>query len=113
MSSKLILADGSVFKGDGFGSPKSVSGETVFNTGMVGYPECFTDPSYYGQILILTYPMIGNYGVPSLDISDDPMASSFESGRVHIAGLVISEISANYSHWGSRAALGDWLTRHQ
>src|SRR2546427_11484002 len=109
MSSKLILADGSVFKGDGFGSPKSVSGETVFNTGMVGYPECFTDPSYCGQILVLTYPMIGNYGVPSLELDNDPFRSVFESGRVHIAGLVVSEVSGNYSHWGSKGSLSDWL----
>ena len=60
----LVLEDGTVFLGDGFGSPGRVSGEVVFSTSMVGYPEALTDPSYYGQILTLTYPLIGNYGVP-------------------------------------------------
>ena len=65
MIAKLVLEDGSIYNGEAFGSPTSAAGETVFNTGMVGYPECFTDPSYEGQILILTYPLIGNYGVPN------------------------------------------------
>ncbi len=109
-SAKLIFADGTVLQGRGFGSHRSASGEAVFNTGMVGYPECFTDPSYYGQILILTYPIIGNYGVPGLGSTFDLMKSPFESDRVHIAGLVVSEISENYSHWNSVGSLHDWLT---
>jgi len=109
-SAKLIFADGTVLQGRGFGSHRSASGEAVFNTGMVGYPECFTDPSYYGQILILTYPIIGNYGVPGQGSTFDLMKSPFESDRVHIAGLVVSEISENYSHWNSVGSLHDWLT---
>ncbi|GAI89984.1 unnamed protein product, partial [marine sediment metagenome] len=65
--SKLILEDGSIFHGFSFGSKKVVNGEVVFNTGMVGYPEALTDPSYHGQILVLTYPLIGNYGVPGYE----------------------------------------------
>ncbi|MEE9190938.1 MAG: carbamoyl-phosphate synthase domain-containing protein, partial [Candidatus Neomarinimicrobiota bacterium] len=63
-SAQLILKDGSIYTGQTFGANKSVSGEVVFNTGMVGYPETLTDPSYHGQILVLTYPSIGNYGIP-------------------------------------------------
>ena len=80
---------------------------------MVGYPECFTDPSYYGQILVLTYPMIGNYGVPSSEIEYDPLRSPFESDRIHIAGLVVSEVCENHSHWTSSDSLGDWLSRQR
>src|SRR5436309_9655775 len=111
-SSNLVLADGTVYEGQAFGSANFASGETIFNTGMVGYPECFTDPSYYGQILVLTYPMIGNYGVPNFEIDNDLLRSPYESDRVHIAGLVVSEVSENYSHWTSRSNLSDWLTLH-
>ena len=113
MSSKLLLSDGTAYDGQGFGALRSVSGEAVFNTGMVGYPECLSDPSYYGQILILTYPMIGNYGVPSLEIDDDPLRSPYESRRVQITGLVVSEVSESYSHWGGQGSLSDWLDLHE
>jgi len=112
MTAKLILDDGSVFTGKAFGGSKSTSGEVVFNTGMVGYPESFTDPSYKGQILILTYPLIGNYGVPSLVSNDGPLGQDFESARIQISGLVISEYSTNFSHWKGVLSLDDWLKKY-
>jgi len=109
MIAKLVLEDGSAFTGEVFGSPTSVAGEVVFNTGMVGYPECFTDPSYEGQILVLTYPLIGNYGVPPTGPRNAQLESDFESGRVHIAGLVVSEHSKDFNHWHSDSNLDTWL----
>ena len=108
MTAKLLLADGSVFTGAAFGAPASIAGEVVFNTGMVGYPECFTDPSYRGQILVLTYPLIGNYGVPG---SPEQMGldSAFESTRIQISGLIVSEYSTEFSHWNARNSLDSWL----
>ncbi len=100
---RLFLKDGTVFEGKSFGAKKSIAGEVVFNTGMVGYPEAFTDPSYRGQILVCTYPLIGNYGVPSKDF--------FESNKVQIAGLVVSEYSDQYSHHGAKQSLGEWLQK--
>lgn len=88
----------------------SVSGEVVFNTGMVGYPEALTDPSYRGQILVLTYPLIGNYGVPdesALDKHGLPLF--FESKEIHIAGLVVSSYSWEHSHWAAQKSLAQWL----
>jgi len=108
MLAKLILEDGSVYEGESFGSTTSAAGEVVFNTGMVGYPECFTDPSYEGQILNLTYPLIGNYGVPQ-SASKNLMDSPFESGDIRISGLIVAEFSRDYSHWDGRISLSDWL----
>lgn len=105
---KLILEDGIEFHGYSFGYEKSVSGEVVFNTAMTGYPESLTDPSYKGQILVLTYPIIGNYGVPVGDTEDD-MLKFFESYTLHISALVISDYTADYSHWNARKSLGSWL----
>jgi carbamoyl-phosphate synthase small subunit len=96
----LALADGTVLEGLGFGACAKVGGEVVFNTGIVGYPESITDPSYHGQILCQTYPLIGNYGV-------DP--ASFESERPRIAGYVVSELCQDPSHATSRKSLDDWL----
>jgi len=104
----LLLEDGSVFRGRSFGFPGSVAGEVVFNTGMVGYPETLTDPSYRGQILVLTYPLIGNYGVAALDPSDG-LASGFESSRIQITGLIISGLSTEHNHWNAARSLPDWL----
>ncbi|MGH8605664.1 MAG: carbamoyl-phosphate synthase domain-containing protein, partial [Gammaproteobacteria bacterium] len=109
MIAKLVLEDGSVFLGEAFGSATSVAGEVVFNTGMVGYPECFTDPSYEGQIVVLTYPLIGNYGVPPRGSGNGELESNFESQRVHIAGLVVSEHSKDFNHWHSNSNLDAWL----
>lgn len=104
----LVLEDGSVFEGYSFGCAKSISGEVVFNTGMVGYPESLTDPSYKGQILVLTYPLIGNYGVPRSD-SPNGLHAAFESDQIQILGLVVSQYSSHYSHWQAATSLSDWL----
>jgi len=109
MLTKLILEDGTIFEGEGFGSPTAVAGEVVFNTGMVGYPECFTDPSYAGQILNLTYPLIGNYGVPEPPENNLDINQAFESDRIHIKGLLVSELSREYSHWHAYSSLDSWL----
>ena len=107
----LELADGAVAHGVSFGAPTSVSGEIVFNTGMVGYPEALTDPSYRGQILVLTYPLIGNYGVPPPE-RERGLLKYFESERIQVAGLVVSEASGDYSHWNASKSLADWLIEH-
>ncbi len=113
MDAKLILADGSVYIGKAFGSLKSVAGEVVFNTGMVGYPECLTDPSYKGQILVLTYPLIGNYGVPSDRTEEASLSEYFESNKIHIAGLIVSQHSVDFSHWSGFTNLDTWLKQHE
>lgn len=115
---KLVLEDGSIFEGFSFGAEKDVSGEVVFNTGMVGYPESFTDPSYKGQILVLTYPIIGNYGVPSANsrisiaISNSDVSKIidfFESESIKITALVVDYYSEEYSHYTAARSLGLWL----
>lgn len=108
---KLLLEDGSVFDGFSFGAQTLTDGEVVFNTGMVGYPETLTDPSYRGQILVLTYPLIGNYGVPGNDVEDN-LLKFFESNRIQVAGLIISDYSAQYSHWNAKKSLSDWMIEH-
>lgn len=105
---KLILEDGSEYEAFSFGSEKSVSGELVFYTAMTGYPESLTDPSYRGQILVPTYPMIGNYGVPD-DAVEGGVSRFFESGKIQCTALVISDYSRDYSHWDSARSLGSWL----
>ena len=109
----LLLKDGSIFHGFSFGAMKTIEGEVVFNTGMVGYPESLTDPSYRGQILVLTYPLIGNYGVPSETIMDEILSTLpryLESHTVQIAGLIVANYSHDYSHWNAGRSLGQWLT---
>lgn len=108
---KLLLQDGSIFQGYLFGSQKPVTGEVVFNTGMVGYPESLTDPSYHGQILVLTYPLIGNYGVPGED-REDNLLKFFESDRIQIQGLIIADYSDHYSHWNAKKSLSTWMHEH-
>jgi carbamoyl-phosphate synthase small subunit len=105
---RLVLEDGSVFPGRAFGFPAATSGEVVFNTGMVGYPEALTDPSYRGQILVLTYPLIGNYGVPARTL-EDVLDPPFESEAIQVAGLVVAEAATTYSHWSATGSLGAWL----
>lgn len=107
----LKLGDGRIFHGRSFGAQRSVSGEIVFNTAMTGYPESLTDPSYKGQILVVTYPLVGNYGVPEL-LFENGIATHFESDRLHLAGLVIAGYSGEYSHWAAGKSLGDWLIEH-
>jgi carbamoyl-phosphate synthase small subunit len=109
---KLVLEDGSEFTGQSFGYEGSIAGEVVFNTAMTGYPESLTDPSYKGQILVLTYPLVGNYGVPKAD-SENDLYKFFESDRMHISALVISDYSAEYSHWNAERSLGDWLKENR
>ncbi|MFH1160735.1 MAG: glutamine-hydrolyzing carbamoyl-phosphate synthase small subunit [bacterium] len=107
---KLRLEDGTVFYGQSFGSEHSVAGEVVFNTSMTGYPESLTDPSYKGQILVLTYPLIGNYGVPA-ETSENELFKFYESDHLQITGLIIADYSDEYSHWNANESLGEWLQR--
>ncbi|MCB8999975.1 MAG: glutamine-hydrolyzing carbamoyl-phosphate synthase small subunit [Bacteroidales bacterium] len=109
---KLWLEDGTEVTGTSFGYEGSVAGEVVFNTAMTGYPESLTDPSYKGQILVLTYPLVGNYGVPVADLEND-MLRFFESNQLHISALVISDYTQDYSHWNAEKSLGDWLKEHK
>lgn len=111
-SIKLILEDGTEIKGKSFGFEKSTVGEVVFNTAMTGYPESLTDPSHHNQILVLTYPLIGNYGVPGSDIENN-ILRFFESDRIHVAGLIISDYSHYASHWNFGKSLSDWLKEHK
>jgi len=109
-AAKLILEDGSVFDGVGFGYPSEIAGEVVFNTGMVGYTETLTDPSYRGQILCMTYPLVGNYGVPSFDVKDEyGLPKFFESNKIQIKALVIHDLSDIASHWSCTKTLDQWL----
>jgi len=105
----LVLEDGTFFIGKGFGATRKVSGEVVFSTSMVGYPESLTDPSYEGQILTLTYPLIGNYGVPAYDDFMFGVPLHFESIGIKVTGLVIHEICREPYHWASKRTLDAWL----
>jgi len=100
----LKLQDGTIFNGISFGAPHTASGEVVFNTGMIGYPETLTDPSYHNQLLVLTYPLIGNYGVPTPTREGD-LLTIFESDRIQIAGLIVSQYIDTYSHWNATRSL--------
>ena len=104
----LVLEDGTIFLGNGFGATKKLSGEVVFSTSMVGYPEALTDPSYKGQILSLTYPLVGNYGVPGNDL-DFGVPIYFESDRIQTSGLIIQELCTSPHHWASTRTLDKWL----
>ena len=107
---KLVFGDGTVLDGMGFGYSAAVFGEIVFNTGMVGYPETLTDPSYSGQILTLTYPLVGNYGVPDPSIKDkDGISKFFESDKIQVRGLVVHELSLTASHWNLAMTLDEWM----
>ncbi|KAI8991979.1 hypothetical protein BDF20DRAFT_909680 [Mycotypha africana] len=108
----LILQDGTSYQGVSFGAEKSISGECVFQTGMVGYPESLTDPSYRGQILVLTFPLIGNYGVPSRTAMDEllkDIPKYFESNEIHVAGLIVGNYAQDYSHYLADSSLSVWL----
>ncbi len=105
----LLLEDGSAFEGHTFGASRTVTGEVVFNTGMVGYPESLTDPSYRGQILVMTYPLIGNYGVPGKTLDENRLPDSFESSKIQVEGLAIVNQPDDYSHWNARMSLSEWL----
>jgi carbamoyl-phosphate synthase/aspartate carbamoyltransferase/dihydroorotase len=105
----LVLEDGSRYSGISFGANKSVPGEVVFQTGIVGYPESLTDPSYKSQIIILTNPLIGNYGVPGKEVDGLGLSPTFESDRIHAAGLIIGDLTEEYSHWNAVRSLSQWL----
>ncbi len=105
---RLILENGMVFHGKSFGAETPSSGEVVFNTAMVGYPESLTDPSYEGQILTLTYPIIGNYGVPPMSKTNG-ISDFFESDHIHVKGLIVQDYSHEYSHWNANESLSEWL----
>ncbi len=105
---ELHLENGMIFKGISFGYTASVAGEVVFNTGMTGYPESLTDPSYRGEILTLTYPLIGNYGVPEFN-KEEKISEDFESGAIQIKALIVAENAKEYSHWKSTQSLSNWL----
>ncbi len=108
---KLIFDDGTEFCGWSFGYDANAVGEVVFNTAMTGYPESLTDPSYAGQILVATYPLIGNYGVP--DTGGEPLPKFMESERIHVKGLVVADYSEKYSHWNAKGSLAEWLKREK
>ena len=109
----LILSDGSRFCGQSFGYEKSVSGEVVFNTAMSGYPESLTDPSYAGQLMTLTYPLVGNYGVPPFTLAANGLPHFMESERIHAEAIIVSDYSENFCHWNAVESLADWLKREQ
>ena len=108
---RLILDDGTEFCGWSFGYEANAVGEVVFNTAMTGYPESLTDPSYAGQILVTTYPLIGNYGVP--ETGGEPLPKFMENERIHVKGLVVADYSEKYSHWNAKESLAEWLKREK
>ena len=108
---RLILDDGTEFCGWSFGYEANAVGEVVFNTAMTGYPESLTDPSYAGQILVTTYPLIGNYGVP--ETGGEPLPKFMESEGIHVKGLVVADFSEKYSHWNAKESLAEWLKREK
>lgn len=110
---RLILEDGSQFVGWSFGYDTNTVGEVVFNTAMTGYPESLTDPSYAGQILVTTYPLIGNYGVPDTGLGDNGLPLFMESERIHAKALIVADYSETYSHWNARESLASWLKREK
>lgn len=109
----LILDDGSRFCGKSFGYEKPVAGEVVFNTAMTGYPESLTDPSYAGQLMTLTYPLAGNYGVPPTSTGADGLPVFMESERIHADAIIVSDYSEDFSHWNAKESLSDWLKREK
>jgi carbamoyl-phosphate synthase small subunit len=110
---KLVLKDGTTLTGESFGADVSSAGEVVFNTSMVGYPEAMTDPSYRGQILTFTYPLIGNYGIGGACKDDDKVSKRFESNDIQVKGIIVSEYSEDYSHWDSKKTLSTWLKENK
>lgn len=109
---RLILQDGTVFEGESFGAKKDTDGEVVFNTGMVGYTESLTDPSYRGQILTFTFPLIGNYGVPSEELNEHGFSKNLESEQVQVRGVLVSQVSEQFSHQNAVSSLHNWLEHH-
>lgn len=110
----LQLSDGTEFHGKSFGYEQPVAGEVVFNTAMMGYPESLTDPSYAGQLLTMTFPLVGNYGVPPFTFNKQTGLPDFmESDRIYASALIVSDYSEQYSHWNAVESLGEWLQREK
>lgn len=109
----LVLQDGTKFHGESFGYEKPVAGEVVFNTAMMGYPESLTDPSYAGQLMTLTYPLVGNYGVPPFTVEDNGIATFMESDKIYASAIIVADYSEKYCHWNAVESLADWLKREQ
>ncbi|MDE5727366.1 MAG: glutamine-hydrolyzing carbamoyl-phosphate synthase small subunit [Duncaniella sp.] len=109
---RLILEDGTTFEGKSFGHESSTAGEVVFNTAMTGYPESLTDPSYEGQILVTTYPILGNYGVPPRREKDD-VSEYYESDHIHARAIVAQDYSHDHSHWQADRSLAQWLNEEK
>lgn len=110
----LQLSDGTEFHGKSFGYEQPVAGEVVFNTAMMGYPESLTDPSYAGQLLTMTFPLVGNYGVPPFTFDKQTGLPDFmESDRIYVSALIVSDYSEQYSHWNAVESLGEWLQREK
>lgn len=107
----LVLSDGTEFHGKSFGYDAPVAGEVVFNTAMMGYPESLTDPSYAGQMLTMTFPLVGNYGVPPFTIEENKIPSFMESNKIYVSALIVSDYSEEYSHWNAVESLASWLKR--
>ena len=107
----LVLEDGTKFHGQSFGYDQPVAGEVVFNTAMMGYPESLTDPSYAGQLMTLTYPLVGNYGVPPFTVENNGLATFMESDKIYASAIIVADYSEKYSHWNAVESLGDWLKR--
>jgi len=108
MKARLILENGMEFPGNSFGRAISTAGEVVFNTAMTGYPESLTDPSYKGQILVATYPLVGNYGVPGRETELD-LLKNYESDKIAVQGFIISDYTEEFSHWNAEQSLGNWM----
>lgn len=109
----LILDDGTQLKGVSFGYEKPVAGEVVFNTAMMGYPESLTDPSYSGQIMVLTYPLVGNYGVPNFTFEENGLPTFMESNKIHTEAIIVNDYSYEFSHWNAKESLAEWLKREE
>ena len=109
----LVLQDGTEFKGKSFGYEKNVAGEVVFNTAMMGYPESLTDPSYAGQLMTLTFPLVGNYGVPLFTFEENGLPTFMESDRIYASAIIVADYSEQFSHWNAKESLADWLKREQ
>ena len=107
----LVLSDGTKFHGKSFGYDAPVAGEVVFNTAMMGYPESLTDPSYAGQLLTMTFPLVGNYGVPPFSIEESGIPTFMESDKIYVSALIVSDYTEKYSHWNAVESLADWLKR--
>ena len=107
----LVLQDGTKFHGKSFGYDAPVAGEVVFNTAMMGYPESLTDPSYAGQLVTLTFPLVGNYGVPPFTFGPEGLPTFMESDHIHASGIIVSDYSEQYSHWNANESLAEWLKR--